>query len=286
MLTLLSQNIQGCSSKLLEIELVLEKFKYDIICITEHWLKDYQVESIHFENYCVGGCYNRQTMIHGGSLILVKKSVNYKVRQDIALLSIEHTIELSCVELDRYIVVCVYRPPNLQNLNSFSSVMEDVLQKTCSNSKYTIVCGDFNIDLLERNSNCTNLLSLFRSFDLSNVFLEPTRVTSTSATCIDNVFCNCDYLHKDIVNILPSDHSGLIVNFDTIPTIQKREIMFRQITVKKIESFNNNLSNELCGQICDSEYPSEIYANLLSIIKTQFDKMFPLKSKNIKCKFV
>ncbi len=285
-ITLLSQNIQGISSKLLELELFLEKFKFDIICITEHWMKKYQVEFMSFKNYCVGSFFSRQAMIHGGSLILLKNSIKYKERQDITSLSIEHTIELSCVELDGHVVICVYRPPNLQNLNVFNSVMEQVLQKTCSNSKFTIVCGDFNIDLLENNSNCINLVSLFKSFDLSNVFLEPTRVTSTSATCIDNIFCNCDYLHKNIVNSLPSDHSGLTINLNNITTVPKKEIMFRHITDKKVESLHNNLKQILCSPSQDYEGPSEIYANLLAIIKTQFDKLFPLKRKIIECKFV
>lgn len=285
-LAFFSQNIQGFSSKFLEIELFLEKFKYDVVCLTEHWLKKYQVESINFENYCVGNFYSREAMIHGGSLILLKNSIKYKDRSDISLLSVEHTIELSCVELDRHVIVCVYRPPNMQNLNVFSSVMEDVLRKTCSNSKFTIICGDFNVDLLENSSNCINLLGLFKSFNLSNVFLEPTRVTSTSATCIDNIFTNCDYLHKEVVNKLPSDHSGLIVNFDTTTTVQNKEISYRQITKKKLELLNCHLGSDLCGQIHDSECPSEIYSKLLSIIKTQFDKILPLKHKNIQSRFV
>lgn len=60
LLTLFSQNMQGFSSKSLEIELFLEKFKYDIVCVTEHWLKGYQVESINFKNYCVGNYFSRQ----------------------------------------------------------------------------------------------------------------------------------------------------------------------------------------------------------------------------------
>ncbi|KAF9802070.1 hypothetical protein SFRURICE_004321 [Spodoptera frugiperda] len=66
------------------------------VLFMEHWLKGYQVESINFKNYCVGNYFSRQIMIHGGSMILIKKSVKYKERHDIASLSIEHTIELSC----------------------------------------------------------------------------------------------------------------------------------------------------------------------------------------------
>ncbi|PZC78246.1 hypothetical protein B5X24_HaOG202497 [Helicoverpa armigera] len=50
-------------------------------------------------------------------------------------MSVEHNIELSCVELDKHVLVCVYRPPQHQNLCVFDSVMEDVLKKVSSSSK-------------------------------------------------------------------------------------------------------------------------------------------------------
>lgn len=51
----------------------LQKFKCDSVCTTEHWLTNYQVESNYFENCCVGNFFSRQSMIHGGCLILIKK---------------------------------------------------------------------------------------------------------------------------------------------------------------------------------------------------------------------
>lgn len=131
---------------------------FDIICLTEHWLKDYQM-LINYENYMVGSCFNRKSMLRGGSLILIKNCVKYKQRNDIVGLSVEHCVELSCVELDKHLIVCVYRPPNYQNFSLFESIMEDVLAKLAASNKSTIICGDFNVNILEENSISGRLLN-------------------------------------------------------------------------------------------------------------------------------
>lgn len=286
-LKLYNQNIQGCSSKLLEIEMFLEKTKFDVICLTEHWLKEHEIMAINYENYCVVSHFCRKHMIRGGSLILTKTSIKSKERKDIIKLSVEHTLELSCVELDKHVVICVYRPPSYQNLSVFESVMEDVLKKVSTCNKSIVICGDFNINLLENNSNSIRLLSLFKSFNLSNVFIEPTRVTASSATCIDNIFCNCDYLHKEIVNKLPSDHSGQTITFCAYVPLQKIQIKFRPITCKNLEKFNNSLVSTLGIKIFDNMCdPNEFYADFFSLLNTQFNDTFPIKSKSIYTKFL
>lgn len=50
--------------------------------------------------------------------------------------------------------------------------------------------GDFNIDLVcDTNVNYRLLLE---SFNLRNLVIEPTRITSTSSTLIDHVLCDID----------------------------------------------------------------------------------------------
>ena len=51
---------------------------------------------INYENYTVGSCFNRKSMLHGGSLILIKNCIKFKQRNDIVGLSVEHCVELSC----------------------------------------------------------------------------------------------------------------------------------------------------------------------------------------------
>ena len=58
--------------------------------------------------------------------------------------------------------------------------------------KYIVIIGDFNIDLLKcaSSSYSHNFLSSLQSFFLVLTIDKPTRVHSTSATLIDNIFIN------------------------------------------------------------------------------------------------
>ena len=284
-LKLFHQNIQGFSSKELEIELFLEKSMFEIICFTEHWLKDYAV-LINYENYTVGSCFNRKIMLRGGSLILIKKGIKSKPRKDIVDLSVEQSVELSCVELDKHVIVCVYRPPNYKNYSIFESVMEDVLAKLAMGNKLVIVCGDFNINILEDNSDSSRLLNLFKSFNLSHVFMEPTRTTLTSATCIDNVFCCCNYLDKAIINYLPSDHSGLLVTFEYIMRIKQVQIQSRPITAGKLNKFNSTLICKLSDQDLTVNNGNILYDKVFSVVQKEFNNTFKKKTKTICPKFL
>ncbi|XP_028043268.1 uncharacterized protein LOC114252813 [Bombyx mandarina] len=96
---------------------------------------------------------------------------------------------MACVELERFIVVSVYRPPN-SLYDFFENIMERVLLKLSVSNKHVFICGDFNINLLENTNATIRLRTLLKSYNLSNLFSEPTRITSTSATCIDNIFTN------------------------------------------------------------------------------------------------
>lgn len=61
-----------------------------------------------------------------------------------------------------------------------------------------LVCGDININILELSSFLVTCLT-FKSYNLHNIFYEPTSITSTSAT----------------VKVLESDHRQLLVKFSS-----------------------------------------------------------------------
>ena len=149
--------MQGLSGKELELSLFIEKYDVQVLCLTEHWLKNHEVLFVNNNNYSVQSAFVRKDAIRGGSLIIVSNELKCKERLDLTKLSVERTAELSCVELERYIIICVYRPP-LSDFNLFESVMEDSLNKIKSSKKSVIVCGDFNVNILEASPISNRLL--------------------------------------------------------------------------------------------------------------------------------
>lgn len=282
-LIIANQNTQGILSKFHEVELFLEDYNVDIFCITEHWLCSHQL-MFNIAGYSVISCFNRESAIRGGSLILVKPGIVAKNRKDIVELSVERTAELSCIELRQFIVVCVYRPPG-SDYQLFENVMNNVFSLLYNCKKYIMVCGDFNINLMENSRLTQNFLLFFKSFNLSNVFTEPTRITACTATCLDNVFCDCAWEDKQIVNSIKSDHSGQVVKFLYKPS-DNLNITCRPITDKKILMFREKVlmsAHSPYGESC----ANQSYHKLFKRLNDSFQQTFPTKkiTKSVKPTF-
>ena len=282
---LIHQNIQGFSSKELEVDLLLNDKYNDIhlLCITEHWLNEFELHMLHYNNHSIVSSFTRKSAIRGGSLIIVNNSLKSKERKDVVRFSIERTIELSCVEIEHYIIVCVYRPPSA-DFQVFESVMEDVLKLIIGSKRRIVICGDFNIDLLIESQVKNRLLNLFQSFNLIHLYCEPTRITSTTATCIDNVFVNCDIIERSIINYLTSDHCGQMVLLPNNVEVKSHVVTYRPITVNRIQHFIDNINSNLSLLPSLQSGPDALYENLFSLIKSEFDKFFTIKQKTITAK--
>ena len=96
------------------------------------------------------------------------------------------------------------------NMMDFNATMENALEQLRMENKLVYLMGDYNIDLL--NSKKHDLTNEFVDVLYCNEFLplisRPTRITSTSATLIDNIFTNNhDDLNCSLNGILVADIS-------------------------------------------------------------------------------
>ena len=123
---------------------------------------------------------------------------------------------------------CTYRHPHNHNIEAYSDYIQKCLNKLNKEKKDVYLAGDFNIDLLQYETN--NKYRLFYNLMTSSGFLplilQPTRITDESMTIIDNIYTNtfskdffsgnvlleiADHLtqfvivHKDISNLPISD---------------------------------------------------------------------------------
>ena len=249
--------------------------------MSEHWLRNCNV-CFHIPNFNLASAYIRKTAIHGGSLVLVKNTLQSKERKDVVGLSVERVVELSCVELESYIIVCVYRPPS-GDFGAFESTMEDALRKINNKRKYIVVCGDFNVNLLDNNSPISvRLITLFKSFNLNHQYNEPTRITATSATCLDNIFCNCVPLQKSIISNLTSDHCGQQISFSVnVNSGEKKskQKVYRPITENRVDRFKNGLVTKIPKILYTPNDPDKLYKRFFDCLKNEFDTSFPVKKR-------
>lgn len=99
------------------------------------------------------------------------------------------TVEIF-VKNSQKVLSCVYRTPGTC-IDLFNTTLVELLGKVNSKNP-RFVCGDFNINLmnadkLEKNRDFVD--SMY-SLGLIPTILKPSRITTTSATLIDNIFTN------------------------------------------------------------------------------------------------
>jgi len=78
------------------------------------------------------------------------------------------------------------------DIDKFNILYNDLLEKISHEKKQLTIMGDFNIDLLNVNTNPAS--ERFLNLNLSNCLKphisKPTRITSHRKTLIDNIFSN------------------------------------------------------------------------------------------------
>lgn len=187
-ISLLHCNIRSLNKNydLLISFLTRQKVQYDIIALSETWLKD--KEFINLPNYTFISLPRKADTRGGGVALYLSTKMSYKKLSLTETRLGEH--EMLFVELENKISVgVVYRPPGPQ-VQTFMSKMEEVLQYFVNNSNNAIICGDFNLNTA--NNMNTEYQSLLLSYGFKNHIVNPTRVSTSTSSIIDHVLSNYD----------------------------------------------------------------------------------------------
>jgi hypothetical protein len=87
---------------------------YPIICLTEHHLKQFELDNISIDNYNLGASYCRKSSLKGGVCIYILKNLNFTTVNLKAYCS-DHDIEICALKLhsifSHICVFSIYRAP-------------------------------------------------------------------------------------------------------------------------------------------------------------------------------
>ena len=173
--------------------------------MAETWLTDCTAELVNITGYNFVS-NRRKSKTGGGAGIYLQNGLEYKLLEECKF-SDPDVIESLFLEIivphgNNIIVGCVYRPPN-QDTAMFIDKFSNILSLISKDNKHCSVMGDFNLNLLQYNHHVPSQEFIDSLF--SHAFLplisNPTRLTSYSATLIDNIFTN---------NLAQSVFSGII----------------------------------------------------------------------------
>ena len=156
-----------------------------IICLTESWVTNVD-DPILFNVTNYNTCLSKSRVGSGGGIMI-------QIRDEVSLVE-----ELNC-DLDESVLahltigdlkialLVVYNPPRA-NKQNFIFELDNTLENLSDSYYRIIVCGDFNINVLDTNRLTSTYLSTFRSNGFKLSFLEPTRISQNTETCLDHFF--------------------------------------------------------------------------------------------------
>jgi exonuclease III len=126
----------------------------DVLCLTEHWFGENEIDYYKFDNYSLVSKFCRKNKQHGGSCIYVKTNLEAKPYNLSESLNQEEHFEACIIELIQLstIIICVYRTPS-SNINIFIETLDIIISNEINKGKSAIIVGDLNIDFLGRNVN-------------------------------------------------------------------------------------------------------------------------------------
>ena len=123
----------------------------------------------------------------------------------------------------------MYKPPK-GDFDSFLAKVTEALDNIKSDQVLSYIAGDFNLDLMlaDKTKNTRVFIDLMASFTFLPLVTKPTRVTSSTASIIDNIFTNDQAFKHNTTIILTdiSDHYPVITNVTTSSIAIKKGIKY------------------------------------------------------------
>ena len=143
-------------------------------------------------------------------------------------------------------VSSIYTPPNT-NFHDFRAYIENNISSINRCENELIICGDFNLDLLkisENNKDARTFYNDMITLALVPTICEPTRLTNSSCTLLDNIFAS--NLHNFSSGILTIDIS------DHLP-VSPKEISVRLKTEAALNNFHERFRSDIASSTVDGD---------------------------------
>lgn len=285
-LNVLHQNINGLLNKLDEFTVHLHSMytheilnPIDIICITEHNMTPEDAKLFKLTHYRLGACFSRNNR-NGGSCIIVRNTIKYKVLSEAKTLSICNIFECSGIMLTdhKIIILCVYRPPkNKQDIiNCFFDKLTELLNKISYLNKKIIICGDFNINMMEQSTVARQFDMLLATYNLKLTVKRPTRLSSN--TCIDNIAHNIKGSTTSIIELSLSDHTAQLLRCPVKKTynITHWFKLRRDYSEENLIKFLNCIKKLSFADCYSTDDPNIAFNNFFDVFKMFYDLSFPI----------
>jgi hypothetical protein len=281
-------NVRSLLPKIDEVRYILHKTDIDILGVNETWL-DSSIEDniISIDGF---NLFRHDRDRHGGGVCIY-------VRDTLQCKRITNTHNIESVWLDvgkgtdKYFIGSMYRPPSAGP--TYYDCILDELEDICRKDDHVILLGDLNFNYkLNEDLGSNPLHYIETAFDMQQLILEPTRVTSTSSSIIDIILTTKPSCHTESgsIDLSISDHK--LVYTIIGPLSKKNSQKHNVIKYRDFKSFNKEnflfeLGQSLSGitvkNTADSSAQLEDdWNSFKETFLNQCDKHAPIKVQRLK----
>ena len=280
-------NVQSLRAKHELIEcLLLEINNFDLLCFSETWLTINNFQCYNFSNYThIPSIRNNR---NGGTSIFIKNNIEYKIREDIkSNLWKDYIFEIAIIEVNNandkgFLVACIYRTPD-SPIQEFFTCLDILLEKAITENKKLIIGGDFNIDLLTKNTNTQDFLTILETNNFIHLINQPTRVSNQTSTSIDNFIVNntIQINSTGVLEIDISDHYAIYADFNIHKNNREKMSRYSYYGRPRPEKGNlefvNYISKEKWTPVYNNRCTNNKYNNFINTFSGYMNICFPTK---------
>ena len=272
----LNRNLENLQTQLLhEVD-----FHFNVIGVTETKITNANLQmcAAHIPGYVFE--YVPTPLAFGGVGMFIDESLDYRILEKTSNEAFQVLwTEVSFVNKKNVICGIFYRQHNSPEI--FQSYFDETIVKFASSGKHFVIMGDFNIDLLKcaSSSYSHDFLSSLQSCFLFPSIDKPTRVRSTSATLIDNIFINNPDQVVACGNI--GDHFSQFCILKSVrDKIKVKKSKVRDFSRFSRDSFNADISNLdwnalLNKKPCDAD---NLFSSFYNKFNQLINKHAPMKT--------
>lgn len=287
-ISLLHLNIRSYAANFKDLSALLDMNKVypSVIILTETWFNGNSCQNI--TGYT---SYHSFRVDRGGGGVSIYVRSDYKSYIISQLCVVNNDME-SCgvnVVFDDNLnvkILGVYRPPN--NIDSFNSYFFDNMISQFRPAEQVVVGGDLNIDLINPTPAGLDYITRYHCNSYMPLVNIATRITDTSATCIDHFWTNILIdIVPAVINVNITDHFPIMIILKCSKRKELIEKMYRDHrecnlssllseSARLIDIMRPLLSNEI-----DVNYSTNVFHESLYKI---YNSCCPINKKTISVK--
>ena len=276
-------NIRSLACKLNELQIFLNDNSLDILCLSEHWLDVNCLNTIKIDNYYLLSEFCRESRKHGGVAIFARQNFRCK-KVNLEKFSVAFHSEFCGVELldINTVLISVYRSSSTGILSIFKDSLNDLLNYLYSKFANIILMGDFNVNLSSSQAHVGEICDVFSTYGLRHIITEPTRITLSTASCLDNIVTNLDFseIKFGLCEPILSDHSAQYLEVTYLATSKVMSGCTKKRIISKsgTTTFSKIISEINWNDFDTDNMTSNDYASVLvDVIGNAVEKSFPYK---------